>query len=62
MLKNIDLLKFMMDLDILVLFDYGWYDKICERVKYLISKIVVLQIVLIIMLKESELIHIIRYL
>ena len=52
----------MMDLDILVLFDYGWYDKICERVKYLISKIVVLQIVLIIMLKESELIHIIRYL
>ena len=62
MLKNIDLLKFKMDLDILVLFDYGWYDKICERVKYLISKIVVLQIVLIIMLKESELIHIIRYL
>ena len=62
MLKNIDLLKFMMDLDILVLFDHGWYDKICERVKYLISKIVVLQIVLIIMLKESELIHIIRYL
>ena len=52
----------MMDLDILVLFDYGWYDKFCERVKYLISKIVVLQIVLIIMLKESELIHIIRYL
>ena len=52
----------MMDLDILVLFDHGWYDKICERVKYLISKIVVLQIVLIIMLKESELIHIIRYL
>ena len=44
----------MMDLDILVLFDYGWYDKICERVKYLISEKMVLQLVLIIMLEESE--------
>ena len=51
-----------MDLDILVLFDYGWYDKICERVKYLISEKMVLQLVLIIMLEESEQIHIIWYL
>ena len=46
----------------LVLFDYGWFDKICDRIKYLISKKVVLQIVLIIILEESELIHIILYL
>ena len=44
----------MMDLDILVLFDYGWYDEICERVKYLISEKMVLQLVLIKMLEESE--------
>ena len=43
----------------LVSFDYGWFDKICDRIKYLISKKVVLQIVLIIILKKSELIRMI---
>ena len=42
----------------LILFDYGLFNKICDKVKYLISK-VVLQIVLIIILERSELIHII---
>ena len=37
-------------------------DKICNKIKYLISKKVVLQIVLIIILEGSELIHIILYL
>ena len=36
--------------------------KICDKVKYLISKKVVLQILLAIILEESELIHIILYL
>ena len=31
----------------LVLFDYGLLDKICDKIEYLISKKVVLQIVLI---------------
>ena len=43
----------------LVLFDYGLLDKICDKVKYLISKNVVLQIVLIIIFERSKLIHII---
>ena len=43
----------------LVLFDYGLLDKICDKVKYLISKKVVLQIVLIIIFERSKLIHII---
>ena len=34
----------------LVLFDCGWFDKICDKIKYLINKKVVLQIVLIIIL------------
>ena len=38
----------------LVSFDYGWFDKICDRIKYLISKKVVLQRVLIGILEESE--------
>ena len=46
----------------LVLFDYGWCDKICDRIKYLTSEKVVLQIVLIIILEELELIHIMLYL
>ena len=46
----------------LVLFDYGVFDKICDKIKYLISEKVVLQIVLIITLEKSELIHIIFYL
>ena len=46
----------------LVLFDYGLFDKICNKIKYLISKKVVLLIVLIIILGGSELIHIILYL
>ena len=43
----------------LVSFDYGWFDKICDRIKYLISKKVVLQRVLIGILEESELTDII---
>ena len=43
----------------LVLFDYGLLDKICDKVKYLISKKVVLQVVLIIIFERSKLIHII---
>ena len=43
------------------IYDYGWCDKVCDRIKYHISKKVVLQIVLIIILKESELIHIVLY-
>ena len=38
----------------LVLFSKSWYDKICDRIKYLISKKVVLQIALIIILQELE--------
>ena len=38
------------------------YNAIFNRINYLISKKVVLQIVLIIILQESELIHIILYL
>ena len=37
-------------------------DKICDKIKYLISKKVVLQIVLIIFLERSKLIHIILFL
>ena len=43
----------------LVLFD--WCDKVYDRIKHLISENVVLQIVLIIILQESELIHMILY-
>ena len=43
----------------LVLFD--WCDKVYDRIKHLISETVVLQIVLIIILQESELIHMILY-
>ena len=38
----------------LVLFSNSWYDKICDRIKYLISKKVVLQIVLIIILQDQN--------
>ena len=38
----------------LLLFDPSWYDDIYDRIKYLISDKVVLQIVLIIILQESE--------
>ena len=43
----------------LVLFDYGLRDKICDKIKYLIIKKVVLQIVSIIILERSKLIHVI---
>ena len=46
----------------LVLFYYGLFDKICDKIKYLISKKVVLQIVLIKIFERSDLIHIILYL
>ena len=42
----------------LVLLDYGLLDNICDNIKYLISKKVVLQIVLLIILERSKLIHI----
>ena len=45
----------------LIVFDYGLLNKICDKIKYLISKKVVLQIVLIIILERSELIHVILY-
>ena len=45
----------------LVLFD-DWCDKICNRIKVIGFKKVVLQVVLIIILQKSELIHIILYL
>ena len=41
----------------LVLFDCGQFDKICDRIKYFISEKMVLQIVLIKILRESELAH-----
>ena len=46
-------------LNISILFDYGSFNKICDMIKYLISKKVKLQIVLIIVLQRSELVHII---
>ena len=46
----------------LVILDHFWYDEICDRIRILQMKEVVLQIVLIIILQESELIHIILYL
>ena len=46
----------------LILFDYELFNKICDKIKYLISKKAVLQIVLIIILERSELVHIILYL
>ena len=41
---------------------YGLFNKVCNEIKYLISKKVVLQIVLIIILERSELTHLILYL
>ena len=46
----------------LILFDYGLLNKICDKIKFLISKKLVLQIVLIIILERSGLIHVILYL
>ena len=46
----------------LILFDYGLFIKICDKIKYLITKKVVLQIVSIIVLEKSKLIHINLYL
>ena len=46
----------------LVLFDYKRYDENYNRITHLISEKVVLKIVFIIILQESELIHIILYL
>ena len=62
-----DLLKPIMELDVcylmfIILHDYGWFDTICDKIKYLISEKVVLQIVLIKVLQKSELIHMILYL
>ena len=62
-----DLLKPIMELDVyylmfIILLDYGWFDTICDKIKYLISEKVVLQIALIKILQKSELIHMILYL
>ena len=46
----------------LVLFHYGSFEKVCNKIKCLINKKAVLQIVLIIILEGPELIHIILYL
>ena len=46
----------------LIIFDYGLFNNICDKIKYLISKKVVLQIALIIILERSKLLHIILYL
>ena len=43
----------------LVLTAYGLFAKICDKIKYLISKTVVVQIILIIILEGLELIHIV---
>ena len=46
----------------LVLFDYELFDKICDRIKCLVSKKVVVQIVLVIIFEKSEFPHVILYL
>ena len=43
----------------LVLLDYELFDKICDKIKYVMNKKVALQIVLIIILERSKLIHIV---
>ena len=45
-----------------VLFGHGWYDAICDRIKYLISEKVRIQMVSIKIFQELELILIILYL
>ena len=45
----------------LVLFGHLWYDEIYDRIRYLTSQKVLFQIVLLIILQESELIHIVLY-
>ena len=42
----------------LISFDYRLFNKVCDKIKYLLSKKKVLHIVLIIVLEGSELIHI----
>ena len=46
----------------LVLFDCGWFDKICDRIKHFISEKMLLHIVLIVILQKSKLIHVIPHL
>ena len=46
----------------LVLFGHRWYDDICDMITYLKVRKMVLQIVLTIILRESELTYIILYL
>ena len=45
----------------LVLLDFGLFDKICDKIRYLISKKVVLQKVFIIIFERLELVYIILY-
>ena len=46
----------------LILFDYGLFNETCDKIKCLICKKVVLQIVLTIILERSEFTHIIFFL
>ena len=57
LIKQKNSLKLMVELDITIK-----YYEIYYKMKYLVSKKVVLQIILIIVSQESELIHIILYL
>ena len=51
-----------MKLDIQLAYDYERYNTIYDRIRYIVSKKVVLQIVLIINSQVLEVIHIIIYL
>ena len=55
-------IKFHNKIRYMVIFDYSYCGKICGRIKYFVCEKVVLQVVLIIVLEKSELIHIIVYL
>ena len=59
-----DLLGFLIVLEIkhLVLFDYGLFDKICDRIKYLLSERSGVTISFNRILEKSGVIHIILYL
>ena len=59
LIKSMDLIKTHNKIRYLILFDYSYCDKICDRIKYHLSEKVALQIVLITILEKSELIHII---
>ena len=57
-----NLLKIYDGIRCLVLLGHSCYDEICDSIKYLTSEKSGIQIILITILKESEMIHIILYL